>query len=332
MVFEATPVLVNTERKKAIGNYLPAPNAFNHVTVRVRLDKTDYWFDPTISYQRGSIDNIFYPDYQVGLVISDTTTTLTTIPFRNISSQHVKEYFKVASMLGSGTLAVTTTYRGADADVARNSFNSESIPDLMTSYQKFYAGFYEDIKADSLSFTDNDSTGVFVSNEYYHLPDFWTVDKAKVSRFSISPFIINSIFRKPKEKKRTMPFGLGFPAKYTEDVVVDLPENWKATESEMHLKNKSYSFDSRFYCEYNRVYLQSDYQNFKDHTSVEEAPEYFKGFAEYEDAASFDLTYGGKEKVSDPSLIPALLLLIGVLAAAFFGVIRSKSARSKKRL
>ena len=31
----------------------------------------------------------------------------------------------------------------------------------MNTYQKFYAKYYEDIKADSLTFTDNDSNGVF---------------------------------------------------------------------------------------------------------------------------------------------------------------------------
>jgi hypothetical protein len=331
MGIEAEPVLINTDRKKNIDNYLPAPNAFNHVTVRVQLGNASYWFDPTISYQRGSIENIFYPDYQAGLVISDTTNSLTTIPFRNISRTNVKEYFKVSSMQGGGTLAVTTTYRGTDADNARSSFNSQSISELMNTFQKFYAAFYEDIKADSLSFIDNDSTGVFVTNEYYHIPKFWTVDKSKVSRFSISAFIINSVLRKPKERDRTMPFSLSFPARYTEDVVVELPQNWKVTEDETHIKNKSYSFDSKFYNEYNRVYLETDYQNFSDHTNAEEAAEYFKGITEYEEVASFYLSYGSEEKTSDRSRIPALILLGAVLAAVLFGVIRGRLRRSRKR-
>ena len=94
----------------------------------------------------------------------------------------------------------------------------------MNTYQKFYAKYYEDIKADGLTFTDNDSTGVFVTNEYYTLPKFWTTDKSRGSKFSISSFVINFVLRKPKEKDRNMPFGLTYPAKYQEEVIVELPQ------------------------------------------------------------------------------------------------------------
>ena len=301
MNIEASPVLINTTSKKELNNVLPSTTAFDHVTVRVKLDNGFYWFDPTISDQRGSITNIFYPDYQTGLVVSENTTSLTPIEFRNVSSQSVKEYFKVTSMHTGGSLVVTTTYKGGDADATRSSFNNQSITELMTTYQKFYAAYYEDIKADSLSFTDNDSTGVFVTTEYYSLPKFWTTDKANASTFSISSFIINSILRKPKEKDRTMPFGLAYPAKYQEEVIVDLPEPWKVTEDETHLKNKSYAYNSKFYCEYNRVYLETNYENYKDYTTSDEAPQYFKDFAAYNDISTFNLTWGANDSVSNAS-------------------------------
>jgi hypothetical protein len=65
------------------------------VTVRVKLDGVYYWYDPTIAFQRGDIKDLFYPDYQSGLVIADSTTALTSIAFRNNSYQHINEYFRV---------------------------------------------------------------------------------------------------------------------------------------------------------------------------------------------------------------------------------------------
>jgi hypothetical protein len=292
MNIESCPVLINTAAKKSIGALLPAPTDFDHATVRVKLDNDYFWFDPTISYQRGSIKKIFFPDYQAGLVVSGSTSELTPITFRNTSSINVTEYFKVADMLGSGTLKVTSAYRGTQADNIRADFNTTSIRELMNSYQKFYAGYYEDIKADSLTYTDDDSSGAFNTIEYYTLPDFWNADKKQNKKFSLASFIINDIIRKPKEKIRKMPFSLSYPAQYKEEVIIDLPENWKVTESESHLKNGGFEYNHKFYCVNKQVFLETNYASNKDHASVDEAPSYFNDLNEYDESASFELTYG----------------------------------------
>ena len=319
---EANPVLINTDIKKNISTLLPALTDFDHVTVRVKLGNVYYWFDPTIAYQRGNIKNLFYPDYQAGLVISDTTASLTSIGFRNISSLHVQDYFTVRSMFGGGYLKVVSVFQGSTADEQRNNFNNQSISELMTSYQKFYASYYEDIKADSLTYTDNDSTGIFITTEYYHIPNFWTEDKSKGNKFSFSPFIINNILRRPKEKDRTMPFKLLFPAKYQEDITVDLPQNWKVTEDETHLKNASYACNSKFYCVDNKVRLITEYENFRDNVTIDEASNYFRDLNKYDKIASFEISLGGEEgsnsspKTGNKNILSTILLL-GVITGGF---------------
>jgi transglutaminase-like putative cysteine protease len=321
MNIDACPVLINTVSKKNINALLPAPTNFDHVTVRIKLDSQFYWFDPTISYQRGDIKNIFYPDYQAGLVIDAATDTLNAIEFRNISSVHVKEYFKVSAMSGGGTLVVTSTFQGSEADDLRNAFNSETISEKMTSYQKFYATYFEDIKADSLTFTDDDSTGIFTTKEYYSIPNFWTLEKSGMKKFSFSAFTINSVIYKPKEKERTMPFRLLYPAKYTEELVIDLPEDWKVTDSETHLKNSNFTLNSRFYCLLNQVYLTTEYESLKDHTTLEESAKYFKDLKEYDDAADFEISSGDdtllkKDGGNSAVNILTAVVLIGALFAA----------------
>lgn len=324
MNIEASPVLINTISKKNTNALLPAPTDFDHVTVRIKLDNIYYWFDPTIAYQRGSIKNIFYPDYQAGLVITDTTSSLTPIAFRNNSNEHIEEYFKVAAMAGSGTFKVITTSRGNAADEKRAEFNNGSISEILTSYKKFYAPYFEDIKADSLTFTDNDSTGIFITTEYYTLPNFWKVDKDKVSKFSFSAFIIDNIVRKPKEKDRKMPFWLSFPANYKEELNIELPEDWKVTESETHVKNSSFAYNSKFYGVYNHVHLVTDYENYKDHTTIDEAPAYFKDLSSFDDLSSFEITSGKDDFTSNHSnstnnnLLSAILLIICFVGGLFW--------------
>ena len=61
MNIQAEPVLINTEYKKKLFECLPAPTNFDHVTVRANLQGKWYWFDPTISFQRGKHRGYFIP-------------------------------------------------------------------------------------------------------------------------------------------------------------------------------------------------------------------------------------------------------------------------------
>jgi transglutaminase-like putative cysteine protease len=296
MKIEANIVLINTDKKKNIVTLLPSPTDFDHATVRIKLDSAYYYFDPTISYQRGDIKHLFYPDYQAGFVITDTTTAVTPIFYRNLSYQHITEKFTVPAMTGGGTLIAITTFHGGDADDIRNDFNSESVTDILTRDQKFYAKYYEDIKADSLVYKDNDSTGIFTTTEYYTIPDFWTTDKDSVEKFTLAAFTIDNVLRRPKEKERTMPFGLDYPTRYEEEVSVDLPQDWTVTESQTHLKNGGFGYNDKFYGNANHIYLQSDYQNFKDNVTIDETPAYFKSLDEYDDKNNFEISYNPNTK------------------------------------
>ncbi len=321
MNIEASPILINTVSKKSINELLPAATDFDHVTVRVKLDGAYYWFDPTIAYQRGDIKKLYYPDYQAGLVIAPNTTSLTPINFRNISYQHVKENMLIPDMSGDAQLTVTSAFYGSEADVLRNDFNDQSIQELMTGYQKFYAGYYEDIKADSLTYTDDEGTGIFTTKEYYSISNLWTADKVNGNKFSFAAFVINNVFKRPKEKNRKMPFWLIYPASYKEQVTIILPSTWSVTESEDHFKNACFAYNSRFYCVDNKVYLEADYENYKSFVSVDESPEYFNDLGKYDDISSFELSSGKSDTVKKDDSYPSgtTLLSIIVLVALIFG-------------
>ena len=221
-------------------------------------------------------------------------------------------------MTGSGTFKVITTSEGNAADEKRDEFNNASISEILTSYKKFYAPYFEDIKSDSLTFTDNDSTGIFTTIEYYTLPNFWKLDKDKVSKFSFSAFVVDNILRKPKEKDRTMPFWLSFPANYKEELNIELPEDWKVTESETHVKNSSFAYNSKFYCLYNHVHLITEYENYKDHTTREEAPAYFKDLSSFDDLSSFEITSGKEDNTKRNSDSNINNILSGILLIVCF--------------
>jgi Transglutaminase-like superfamily len=154
---EASPVLVNTTNQKSIRDWIPSPLAFNHATVRVRLKEKYYWFDPTISFQRGGIDDVSFPDYKCGLVLTDTTKGLTKIPLQDSGQVVAKELFTIKDIYGPAKLDVLTTYSGSFADDIRNQINSTNLAELQRGYLKFYNDFYKGTTPrDSLKIEDEE--------------------------------------------------------------------------------------------------------------------------------------------------------------------------------
>jgi hypothetical protein len=80
MGIEAAPALVNSSDKSSLDSWQPTPFAFDHVIVRARINGRTYWLDPTISYQRGGLENYYDPPFERSLVLKAGTTELEKIP------------------------------------------------------------------------------------------------------------------------------------------------------------------------------------------------------------------------------------------------------------
>lgn len=282
MGIEASPVMINTSYKKTIMEWLPTPQSFDHVTVRVLFNGRYYWFDPTIAYQRGGISTISYPDYHCGLVIGDSTTMLTTIPLQNKGMVDVKEQFDIPDMSGNARLIVRTEYTGSYADDIREQFNSNSRSEIKKTFREYYARYYEEIETDSLSFTDNDSTGMFITWEYYSIHNLWKLEKG-VKKSYFSPYVINGILRKPKDIKRTMPFSIDYPAKYREEITINVPEEWGSDQSIEDISCSA--FKMKMQCDYysKKFRLKYEYESLKDHVLPSEADAFFTSFNKADD-------------------------------------------------
>ncbi|MES1221108.1 MAG: hypothetical protein ABUT20_36745, partial [Bacteroidota bacterium] len=275
--------------KKSITGYLPSAGVFDHVTVRVKSGNTYYWFDPTISFQRGSINDISYPDYECGLVIGEGTTGLTMIDSKEKGDVRVNEVFDIKDMSGDAKLTVTTTYTGSFADDIRNNFNSSSNYEMLKSFKDFYAPYYEHIIADSLTHTDNETTGAFTTIEYYRINDLWEI-KDNIRKVVFESYVINGAIRKPKETKRTMPFALNYPMHFRESVEVNVPDDWDAEESSHKIESPGFSLTTHFSYRNRKLLLLYEYENLKDAVNPEEMKSFLDAIKEKEDKTGYSLS------------------------------------------
>jgi hypothetical protein len=194
MGINASPVLNNTFYKKSVATWLPTASGFDHVTVCVELNGKTYWFDPTISSQRGPLETIAYPDYQRGLVVRAGTTGLTTIPLQEPGKIDTRETFTVESLTGAVRLKVVTDFYGSFADDTRYSYLTNGLADFKKKYREFYGSYFKKLELDSLLYIDNKKTGVFTTTEYYTIKNFWRKDEDKTNVLLQAAFSFNCAY------------------------------------------------------------------------------------------------------------------------------------------
>lgn len=314
MNIDACPVLINTEYKKAITEWLPAATDFDHCTVRVKINGKNYWLDPTISSQRGNLEDISFPDYQYGLVITDTTTSLSLIPPQGKNLQKIKEVFTVPWQYGPCYLKVITTFSGCYADEVRDDFNNNSNYEMQKSYLNFYKDYFDNIKADSLVYTDNDSTGIFTTTEYYSIDSFWTRKKGAWNA-NFTGYIINSLLGKPKETSRKMPIGLNYPVHYIEELDINLPGvNWNLKESNAEVECAAFAFKQSSKIYNNRIVITYDFKRFKDNVMPEETTDYFAALANVNSEEDYEISWGNSTDTFSTGNILGSFLIVAIVA------------------
>ena len=258
---EASPALVNTERRDDIDRDLPNAGSFDHAIARVRVAGTDYWLDPTRAPQQGTLATVSQPDYARALVLNGRSTALTTMR-ANTAAAHAREVrIDVDSRAGFDqpvTLDVRTTYRGFSADMMRDQLGDGDRADLQRRYLNFYAGSYAGIRvAAPFDVQDDTRANTVVVTEHYAVKDFWPEDGKGARQAALHAPEIGNELRAPDEPIRTMPLSLHGPQSVREQIRVQLPQAWPDRSLDRTIDNGAFSLSKSVRIR-NRV-LTADY-------------------------------------------------------------------------
>ena len=227
---DASPALVNTERRDDIDHDLPNAGSFDHVIVRVRLEGRDWWLDPTRPPQQGVLAAISQPDYARALVLDARSDALTRMPANTVAAHSREVQVDVDSRAGFDqpvSYDVRTTYRGFSADMMRDDLGNGDRAELQRRYLNFYASSYPGIRvAAPFEVRDDTPANTVVVTEHYVINGFWPADAqgARQAWFHV-PEIANEL-KAPDEPIRTMPLALHGPQSVRESVRVRLPQAW----------------------------------------------------------------------------------------------------------
>jgi hypothetical protein len=287
MGIEATTALVNSYSEAAIESWQPSPFNFDHVIVKANINGATYWFDPTMSYQRGGLDRYYPPSFQRALVLRPGSGGLETIPTPSKSrgSLDVVEVYKRESGQAAITLNVTTTYRGYEADGMRYDLSTSSLAELQKSYLNFYAEYTGSIRAEGLPIVEDDErSNTIIVKEKYSIGDLWRDNKHR--------FVAEQIWtrlQKPGVSQRTMPLRVRFPLSIRQTIIVDLGPGYSLPVVADVIQDDALRFDYRYTQTGYQMKVEYSLETFSDFVPVEKVQQHLSVLDRAQEFVGFEL-------------------------------------------
>jgi hypothetical protein len=273
---DAHPAYVNTEFAYGIGTWLPTPTAFNHVIVRAVSEGDTFWVDPTNSRQRGSLKNLYAPQYGLALPLAPDTKDLEFVatPVMEEPSVSVSRMFTMGGPTDPVRLSVTTTYRGRSADETRRSFAETSPSEMAEVYLDWYESIFGSARrSQELNVDDDTKANVFSVREHYILDEFWTSGTTP-GWADFYPYEAALFLASVDSDERRMPIGIAYPHHFVHNTLVQLSEEWPSVKSRKSIDNPSFRFSRKTEIGGKWAEFRFEYKALSDHVPVAQAAQY----------------------------------------------------------
>ncbi|MBC2845112.1 DUF3857 domain-containing transglutaminase family protein [Winogradskyella flava] len=293
MGIEAYPVLISSVYGESLDQFLPSPNAFDHVVVNVVDSKNNsLFYDPTLNNQFGYYKSVSFPNYGKGLIIKENGTALEKIKPQSEDTVEVFDIFDLPTVGGPGTLKVMTLYRGAEADAMRRRYKSNSISSLSDNFKDYYENLYDGVEVlEDPTFDDDSLANKLIVEEFYKINDIWKpmVGNDKNIAVDFTPYSILDVFISPNEKTRKTPFDLYYPTHKKHNVTIKLPESWRLEKDNINITSKNFDFSmaSKMSTARDILYLDYEYKNKHSHVAPKDFEDYYNKVKEVEQILSY---------------------------------------------
>jgi transglutaminase-like putative cysteine protease len=319
----ANMVLVNADTRAKADQYLPSPFVFNHAVVVANINDKQVWIDPTISYQRGTGANLFFPDYGKGLILKPGSNGLTVIPRTKTGKIICQEKYTIPEK-GKVKLDVITTYTLNEADKIRDRLASASMSETEKNYLNYYIKIYPKIEAaDSVTVTDNEDENKLTTIEHYRIANFFKKDSA--TAINSASFYANYIDEQLPvvENNVKYPVSLYYPYAIDYTISVVLPSGWNVESQHTEIKRDAYAFSSDISAIGDMLLLKYKFNYLKDFIPVNKLDEYRADVKQLKnDNLSYTFTYspGGSDtpfRLNIGMLIAAIILTLIIAIIGF---------------
>ena len=308
---EASPALVHTDIRRTLAQFHPTPTAFNHVLVRAKLNGSSYWLDPTRSYQKGNLETLYQPDYDLALVLEDGVSTLIPMERKVIASdlKVVEDTFNLTKGVGEpAKYTIKTTYHGIYADYIRSRLAEKSPKELQKEYLNYYARAYPSIATKAkMHVSDHADKNRIIVTEHYSIPELWRPDnKKKNIEAGFYPLDMDEAIKAPTSPLRTMPLYLGHQMEIRQVTKVLLPEEWPVEPEKMKIEDPAFSFEREVAYRKKVLTLSYGFKMLTDHIEAKATKSYVEKLKRADNALGYivyeEISHAAGQSSADDAL------------------------------
>ncbi len=284
---EAYPALVNTDLQGRAQELPPSPFAFDHVITQVKLNGQTYWFDPTVSLQRGGLAQHYNPEFGRGLAVRADAATLEEIPLPAPARplKTIKEIYTVNADNHAARLEISYTYRGIEADTMRDYLAKNTLQDLIKERLTLLHARDRGITAEGKpEVKDDAANNTIVISERYQCARFWREGARAFNADRLTPELPVLLADAKKPVLLTYPFD----AEQQIEIRTPLPLN--VAEDSGSVTNDAVQFDVRRTREGRTVKLAYRLRTLRAYVSASDAARLAADIERIEDLGNFRLS------------------------------------------
>ena len=303
---EARLVLINTDLKDKIEDYIPSTALFNHAIVVANMNGKQVYIDATIGYQRGKGTELYFPPYREGLILKAGNTGLTKIKETKTGKIVCEE-------------KVTTIYTLNQADDIRDRLAEAGMAKTEKNYLDYYAKTFSKIEAsDSIVIKDNQEKNELTTVENYTIKNFFKRDSTN-GKYTVdfyADYISQQLPNITGEIKTPVAVNYPYAIDYTTTVI--LANGWDIANEHYSINRDSYKFSYDQTVSDDKLSLRYQFAFFKDYISSDKLSEFKEDVKNLkDDKLSFNLIYTPDIK-KVPFELNKLMFFISVLIAGIF--------------
>ncbi|UEG53689.1 DUF3857 domain-containing protein [Mucilaginibacter daejeonensis] len=272
---EANMVLVNSSLKGHVADLLPSPNAFDHAVVTAVVNGRRVNVDATMSYQRGTGTNIYFPAYAKGLIVKPGTNALSTLePGKAGKSTYVENY-TIRNEKDSVKLDVTSVYTLNEADRMRDQLANKSMAETEKGYLEYYTRSHpKTAAADSLTVIDDPVKNVLTTIEHYRIADMLKRDSVSGKyKASFYANYVNNVMLNIADDAH-VPLALSYPCHIDQTINVIMPGGWSIDEGQQRINNGLFDLTARTAANGDTMHLYYSFTNLSNAVPVNKLKRY----------------------------------------------------------
>jgi hypothetical protein len=316
---EARLVLINTDLKDKIEDYIPSTALFNHAIVVANMNGKQVYIDATIGYQRGKGTELYFPPYREGLILKAGNTGLTKIKETKTGKIVCEEKFNIKNEYAPVKLKVTTIYTLNQADDIRDRLAEAGMAKTEKNYLDYYAKTFSKIEAsDSIVIKDNQEKNELTTVENYTIKNFFKRDSTN-GKYTVdfyADYISQQLPNITGEIKTPVAVNYPYAIDYTTTVI--LANGWDIANEHYSINRDSYKFSYDQTVSDDKLSLRYQFAFFKDYISSDKLSEFKEDVKNLkDDKLSFNLIYTPDIK-KVPFELNKLMFFISVLIAGIF--------------